>query len=205
MDIDLRDRFIKLAKFLKVSLCIWLIGLMVFIFSVPGNEIGNIDVVVVLTGGSDRLNEGFKIFKESKAQWMLISGIGEGVKKSDFKRYFTKYQINPEQVVLGGTASDTVGNAFEAKMFMQLHEMNKLLLLTSKYHLLRSSIVFSLEIPEVDIKHYGMLPNNYSAKPWRNIGLVISEYNKTIAYLILHYNQMFAEAVFKIALKLKYY
>lgn len=206
MVIDFKERFMKLRRFLGVVLCIWIIGLVIFIASTmhSGVNVESAEVVVILTGGSDRLGEGFKLFRKSGAKWLLISGVGDGVVKSDFKRYFTKYQVNPDEVVLGKTAADTMGNAFETGMFMQMRGYKKMLVVTSRYHLPRSRAVFSLENPDIEANYYGVVSGGYTASSWSSTMLIVSEYNKTIAYLAFHYNKKFAEWVLVKLLRLRY-
>jgi len=207
MGIDLKERFMKLFKFLSLMLGLWIIGLIIFLSHIPQKEelIEPADVVAILTGGSDRLGEGFKVFNKSGAKWLLISGVGEGVIRSDFNRYFNKYSVDPDKVILGKTAADTPGNAFEAGMFMQLHGLNNMLVVTSRYHIPRSKAIFSLENPGLAISYHGVLSGNYTAKPWRNVSLTILEYNKTIAYIAFHYNKAFAEFAMINLLRLRYW
>jgi uncharacterized SAM-binding protein YcdF (DUF218 family) len=161
------------------------------------------DVLLILTGGSERLNEGFKIFKSTDAKRIIISGVGEGVKKSDFSKYFSSYSVDPKLVILGKTALDTVGNALEANIFMQTNDYKKMLVVTSIYHLPRTKIVFALENPDIDVSYHCVISNNYLSRSWNNIDIIISEYNKTLAYTAIKLNQIFAEYILNQFLKLK--
>lgn len=201
----LKERLLKLAMFLSVTFVIWLIGLFIFIISMEGDKHENnkADVVLILTGGSERLNEGFKIFKSTGAKRIIISGVGEGVKKSDFSKYFSLYSIDPNLVILGKTALDTVGNALEANIFMQTNDYKNMLVVTSIYHLPRTKVVFTLENPDIDVSYHCVISNKYLSRSWSNMLLIILEYNKTLAYTAIKLNQIFAEYILNQLLRLK--
>lgn len=203
---NFQEKVYKIALSIIFILFIWLFGLVIFIFIMNQKEVynQNVDAIVILTGGSERLNEGFKIFNSSNAKRLIISGVGDGVKKSDFSKYFIKYSINPDVVILGKTALDTVGNALEANIFMQTNDYKKMLVVTSIYHIPRSKVIFALENPNIEVVYHSVISNNYSSNTWSSAAIVISEYNKTIGYLALHYNKRFAEYVLTQLLKLKY-
>lgn len=203
MEKNLKIRAVKLLKFTCFGLLpIWLLGLGLFIFNMPAAnvDVPQVDAVVILTGGNFRVEEGFKVFKQSKAKYILISGVGHGVVKNDFKNYITKYDINQDQVVLGNVAEDTVGNALEAFIFMQLHEYKKMLMVTSRYHIPRSSIIFAMENPNIEVEYYSVNNSDLSS----NIPIIISEYSKTLGYLVIHYNKCFAEAVLNLVYRIKW-
>lgn len=201
---DLRIRAIKILKFICFGLIpIWLLGLGAFIFSMPSSNdyVPQVDAVVILTGGNFRVEEGFKVFKQSKAKYILISGVGHGVVKNNFKNYMAKYDILPEQIILGNVAENTVGNALEAYIFMQLHEYKKMLMVTSRYHIPRSSIIFAMENPDIEVEYYSVNNNDLSS----NISIIVSEYNKTLGYIAIHYNKCFAEAVLKLIWQVRWF
>jgi uncharacterized SAM-binding protein YcdF (DUF218 family) len=198
-------RLYRLLLFISCLSIAWLIGLFIFIISMQSEKYDNqkADVLLILTGGSERLNEGFKIFKSTDAKRIIISGVGEGVKKSDFSKYFSSYSVDPKLVILGKTALDTVGNALEANIFMQTNDYKKMLVVTSIYHLPRTKIVFALENPDIDVSYHCVISNNYLSRSWNNIDIIISEYNKTLAYTAIKLNQIFAEYILNQFLKLK--
>lgn len=201
----LKERTLKLALFLLMLFVTWLIGLFIFIIFMEDEKYENnkADVVLILTGGSERLNEGFKIFKSTGAKRIIISGVGDGVKKSDFSKYFSSYSVDPNLVILGKTALDTVGNALEANIFMQTNDYKKMLVVTSIYHLPRTKIVFAFENPAIDVSYHCVISNKYLSRSWSNVVLIISEYNKTLAYTVIKCNKIFAEYILNQLLKFK--
>src|SRR5262245_8075525 len=61
----------------------WLLGLVLFSQSIPTlptDDVQPTDAIIVLTGGSDRLKEGFGLLAHGEAKQLLISGVHE---KSD--------------------------------------------------------------------------------------------------------------------------
>ena len=87
------------------------------------NEDSNI---VVITGGIGRIKTGIELISVMKNSRLLISGVGSGVRLSDIID-------NPEkfvhQIDLGYSASSTIGNALEAKKWVQKHDIKKIILL----------------------------------------------------------------------------
>jgi uncharacterized SAM-binding protein YcdF (DUF218 family) len=204
--IDLKQRIIKLFIFLAIVSLLWVAGLIFFISNITqGGDIpSDIDVVSVLTGDIDRLADGFQVYKKSGARWLLISGVGDGVSKADFKKYLIKYHINPDNIILGKTATNTIGNAIEVGMFIRINGLKKTLVVTSAYHIPRAKVVFAGENPDSEIYFYPVLSNAQRLGKLRIAMLVTSEYNKTILYIFMHYNKLFAEWVFGKYLSLKY-
>ena len=70
-----------------------------------------------------------------------------------------------------------------------------MLVVTSIYHLPRTKIVFALENPDIDVSYHCVISNNYLSRSWNNIDIIISEYNKTLAYTAIKLNQIFAEYI----------
>ena len=75
---------------------------------------GRSDAIVVLTGGSERLQEGIRLLADGKAQKLLVSGVYRGV---DVRALLRLSQDAPEEltccIAIGYEADDTRGNASE--------------------------------------------------------------------------------------------
>jgi uncharacterized SAM-binding protein YcdF (DUF218 family) len=166
--------------------CVWICGFLTFI-SVPfkGNCSQNeVDAIVVLTGGRSRIEEAFKLFPNIAAKRILISGVGEGVNKGDFKELIEKYSINPKSIVLGTLAKNTLENALEAKMFMTLNNYQNLCLVTAHYHLPRSLLIFKYNLLDIKIYYQPVFPNI------KFVGDVLINQNSPLRIGFIEYNKL---------------
>ncbi len=186
---------IKVLKVFKRTLAVligvWLLGLFIFLLMIPKpatEAVGDAQAVVVLTGGSNRLETGLKVFIESQAHKILISGVGYKVTKKDILRNFLKpenrQKINVNDVIIGSIADSTVSNAVEAKIFMDLHKFKSLRLVTSNYHMPRSMLIFSIYMPEYEIIPHPVGAENISLFDGK-AKLIIVEYSKLLGFVFL--------------------
>src|SRR5882672_12218857 len=97
---------------------IWVAGL-VWFATVPSAEDGTepTDAIVVLTGGSQRLNSGIALLREGKGRKLFVSGVNQQVDLEDLLRSSGDGSQGARDwaccVVLGHRAIDTLGNAGE--------------------------------------------------------------------------------------------
>ena len=99
-----------------LNLCIGFIVFLILINNNYSEEIiidPNSKFIVVATGGSNRILEGINIFNKYKNMKMLITGVGEGITRSDIAKAIlaNKKQINFLNccVDLGNSALNTKG------------------------------------------------------------------------------------------------
>lgn len=169
---------------------LWLAGLIGFVAQVaahveePVAEAMNpTDAIVVLTGGSERIQAGLALLRAGKGQKLLISGVHPGV---GLDRILAHAEV-PESlraccVLLGHTADNTLGNAAEARAFMAAEGFRSLRLVTANYHMPRSLVLFRAAMPEAEIVPYPVSPDIVSLSDWwgrpGTASLLIGEYDK---------------------------
>lgn len=114
--------------------------------------------IVVATGGAGRIAAGIALMRRDIGTRMLISGTGEGVKKSDIIRLVSTEssagQINQLMnccVDLGPMATNTSGNAEEAGRWAKANHIDHLIVVTSDYHLPRAMIAFNRQLDDVTL------------------------------------------------------
>lgn len=141
------------------------------------------DLIVVLTGGEQRIDHGLKLFEKGYAQKVFITGVAPNVRPRDLKL------SDHCCVTLGHEATNTVENAQEVKRWILNNRDTKyesVLLITSDYHMLRSLVVFRHTLPELFI-----LPHTVKSADWFSSRLAfrlhIREYNKFLAQLFMQY------------------
>lgn len=140
------------------------------------------DAIVVLTGGSGRLNEGLKLLEHGLAGKLFISGVYKGV---DMQSLLKAYRDSPENLnccVAIGYAEDTINNAIETGVWARENGIRSLRLVTSGYHMPRSVLEFRHSMPGVILVENPIFPAHVKQEDWwawpGTAGLIVGEYNK---------------------------
>lgn len=147
------------------------------------------DAVVVLTGGSGRLDVGFHLLAEGRAKKLFISGVAREVNVDELIRLYG--QGVPDLrccVAIGHTAGDTIGNARETAEWMAQERFVSLRLVTASYHMRRSLLEFRRAMPNVTMIPHPVFPQGFRAGDWwrwpGTLNLLISEYTKFLAAVV---------------------
>lgn len=127
------------------------------------------DVIIVLTGGRDRIEKALDLFEEGKAPILLISGVGKGVRlpeilksKPDLLSVFDGVVGKNDNVLVYKDGSNrriyldynpttTKENALYTQEFIKSYKISKVHLVTANYHMARSLLEFKERIPGCDI------------------------------------------------------
>ncbi len=140
-----------------------------------------VDAIVVLAGGKGRVEEGVRLFKERRANWLFLVGVDPSVRKSDLYR---PKQGDPssDNVVLEKLSRNTLENAIYGRDILAEHKVRSVLLITSRYHLKRSAILFRNALPpQVAVYPYPVDSSNVKEEWWHHLGtfrLLFSEFYK---------------------------
>ena len=173
---------------------VWLTGFIIFIHSIqnfPSDDNRVTDTIVVLTGGQDRLDEGFALLEKGKAKIMLISGVHKNVSKTTLLRLHDKVSLK-EKVFLDQEATNTIENALETKKWIQQYEkqapkIRSIRLITAGYHMPRSLIEFQRVLPHLLLVPHPIYPTSIKKTWWLWPGttwLLTREYTKYLITLI---------------------
>ncbi len=96
------------------------------------------DVIIVLSGGNGRLEQGVRLYKEGYAPKIILSG--------DWHHYLEQRAISlgvPSSDLLDDeNATTTFGNAYYSAEIMRTNGFKSAIIVTSAYHTRRSSIIF---------------------------------------------------------------
>ncbi len=141
------------------------------------------DGIVVLTGGEHRLREAARLLAEGRGKRLLISGANRVATREDLHR---KSGLAPVLfnccVDIGYDAHTTSGNAEEAKAWAGDKGFNRLIIVTSSYHMPRSLIELGRVMPELTLVPYPVVSSNFRTEAWwLHLGtarLLFSEYVK---------------------------
>lgn len=111
------------------------------------------EAIVVLTGGSGRLERGMAVLKRGDATRMLVSGADPSVTRADLARRLGPGTLATLRccVDLGSEAVDTRSNAEEARRWMARRGYSSLRLVTSDWHMRRAAYEFRTDLPKTRI------------------------------------------------------
>lgn len=171
----------------------WLAGLIAFAEAIPKqlSDTGTqTEAIVVLTGGSGRLDEGLRLLSSGRAEKLFVSGVYQGL---DVKALLQLSQSDPTElerrIGIGG-ATNTKGNASETADWVAAEGIKSLRLVTSGYHMPRSLLEFSHVLRRVDIVPHPVFAEHVKVGRWwawpGTTGLIIGEYNKFLLAWMRH-------------------
>ena len=172
----------------------WLAGLFVFAENIPREPQASTettDAIVVLTGGTLRMEEGLDLLSENMAKKLFVSGVHRGV---EVKQLIDRSLRAPETldccIVLGYAADHTAGNARETATWIREQGYGSLRLVTASYHMPRSLAEFRAEMPTVRIIEHPVFPDRVKVDEWwrwpGTAYLIMSEYNKFLVAVAGH-------------------
>ena len=198
-------RIVKGAFWLNLLLLVlflagmWVIGLIRFVSDIP-NQVEDItsktSAIVVLTGGSGRVNEGLALLDKDLAVKLFVSGVYRGL---DVRKLLQLARRNPtdlESRIGIGNAVDTIENASETASWSSRNHISSLRLVTAAYHMPRSMLEFRHAMPGMRIVPNPVFPDHVKQDEWwawpGTTALFISEYNKFLmAWVRLRSRQFF--------------
>lgn len=163
-------------------------GFVLFATSVTRDQIGDwskADGIVVLTGRDNRIVAGAKLLNEGRGRRLLISGVNRKTTRDDIQRISGLDQKTITCCVdLGYEALDTVGNADETRTWAKSNGYQKLIVVTSSYHMPRSLAELSLAMPGVECIPHAVASQGLPDTGWwlhvATTRLLLSEYLKYV-------------------------
>ena len=173
---------------------LWLGGLMVFAADIPSqveDSTTHTDAIVVLTGGSERLEAGVSLLRQGLGDKLFVSGVYHGIDVAELLRLARQ---TPDQVecciVIGHAADNTIGNAAETAQWMKQEGFHSLRLVTGNYHMRRSLSEFHYAMPGVTIIAHPVFPDSVKRDQWwlwpGTAHLIIGEYSKFLLGELRH-------------------
>lgn len=172
---------------------LWGAGLFRFADAIPSavtNAGLKTDAIIVLTGGTGRLDEGLSLLEQGFAGKLFISGVYQGV---DMQNLLQAYRESPQDLnccVAIGHAVDTINNAIETAQWVRENDISSLRLVTSAYHMPRSVLEFENAMPGITIVEHPVFPAHVKQEDWwawpGTTGLIVGEYNKFILAWLRH-------------------
>lgn len=174
------------VKPLLLFVLLWIVGFLWFASLVPDKvqtPDQETDAIVVLTGGSKRLQEGVELLKKQKAKRLLITGVNHKVGTETLEQVVQEWPKEMRHNIdLGHLAKDTYENSLEAKEWVAKNHFKSIRLVTNSYHMMRSRAEFEHTIPGIVIVEHPVFQEEVRSLGWWRSALsdspVLAEYHK---------------------------
>lgn len=181
-------RFVMLLGVLAMA---WLLGLFWFANQIPNavdDPTTHTDAVVVLTGGSLRVENGLQLLAAGMGKTLFVTGVFPSVSVPALLHSANAPDTLACCIVLGHIADNTTGNAIETAAFMRKQNYHSLRLVTSAYHMPRSLLEFARAMPGVTIVPNPVFAGNVKQGQWwewpGTLSLIVTEYVKYLAAIV---------------------
>jgi uncharacterized SAM-binding protein YcdF (DUF218 family) len=143
------------------------------------------DAIIVLTGGTERVETGFRLLEEGAAPRLFVSGVHPETRLVDLAR---GAGVDPARlagrVELGHAAASTRGNAVEIAAWAKQRDIATIRLVTAGYHMPRARTELRRAMPGLRVQAHPVTPARLRADGafWqpRNWGLLLGEYMKLL-------------------------
>lgn len=110
------------------------------------------DGIVVVTGGQARIEVALQLLEDGAAKRLLISGVNDATSANSLvARTHADPSLFDCCIDLDRDAMDTAGNARETATWAQEHEFSSLLVVTSAYHIPRTTSEIARLLPGVEL------------------------------------------------------
>lgn len=144
------------------------------------------DAIVVVTGGEDRIGVALGLLRQGSGRRLLISGVNPRTSSAAIRDQTGEgRQLFECCVDIGREASDTIGNAEEARDWVGTHGYRSLIVVTSAYHMPRTLAEFARAMPHIELVAHPVSSRHARDRPWwqhpGSLRLLASEYAKFIA------------------------
>jgi len=167
-----------IARALSLLLLLYALGFILFAFTLgkPARaDAPKTDAVVVLTGGSGRLEHGIEVLRDRGAQRLLVAGADPSVTKADIARRLGGARSTVRCCLdLGSESVDTRSNAEEAGRWLKKNRYDSLRLITSDWHMRRAKYEFRRVLG----RDYQMVTDAVRTEP--SFLTLFGEYNKYV-------------------------
>ncbi|MGH1397885.1 MAG: YdcF family protein [Alphaproteobacteria bacterium] len=162
---------------------LWLIGFAAFASYAlniqPDKTIKTSDAIIVLTGGTDRVDTGLTLFASGKAANLFISGVHKDTPKKDIIALWKgQTALPPCCFDIGQTATTTLENAAEITAWTTDKKIFDALLVTSNYHMPRAMMEMRAAMPTIHFTPHAITQTDLPTHEKRIWELLFSEYHK---------------------------
>jgi uncharacterized SAM-binding protein YcdF (DUF218 family) len=143
------------------------------------------DCAVVLTGGSNRVREGFDLLSRGQVKKLIISGVYSNAQMREIMPLWPFYgALQEKDVVLDRRSSTTYGNAQQTVPLVEALGCRDIVLVTSNLHMYRAYQTFRAAYP----KDFPIVPHAvYSGRGENRLYDISTEVLKSLFYSLWAY------------------
>ncbi|MEJ8474881.1 YdcF family protein [Roseibium algae] len=125
------------------------------------------DAIVVLTGGTERVERAVALLSEGRAMRLLISGVHPGTTPEQIASITSaEMPLFDCCVDLDRLAMNTTGNASQTAAWVRSNGFKSLLVVTSAYHIPRALVELGESLPGVLLLPYPVYPSSLDLQSW---------------------------------------
>jgi uncharacterized SAM-binding protein YcdF (DUF218 family) len=165
-----------IRRAISFLLLLYVVGYVLFVLFLPSAaDDRQTDAIVVLTGGSKRIERGLDLLKRGRAKRMLVSGVERSVRPEDLAReYSTDPAVFKCCIDLGREAIDTRSNAQETAQWIDRRKVGSVRLVTTDWHMPRARFELKRQLGDKVEMVGDAVPSNPSFTQ------LFTEYNKYV-------------------------
>jgi uncharacterized SAM-binding protein YcdF (DUF218 family) len=188
------------SGFARAAIALPAIALILFIggFILFATHVGNIrvpaeprpaDAIIVLTGGSARVDTGVRLLMAGKGGRLFISGVNPMARVEDIRRATGgNRDLFACCVDIDHAALDTIGNAEESARWVRANGFGSVILVTNNYHMPRSLMEMRRYLSDVDLQPYAVVNRRIDRGEWLRrpgaLRVLFTEYVKLIGSFV---------------------
>jgi uncharacterized SAM-binding protein YcdF (DUF218 family) len=117
------------------------------------------DAIVVLTGGSDRVETALRLLEDGLAPRLLVSGANTDLTLAELARAHGRAPAALEgRVILGRLAATTRGNAAEVAAYARAQRIASIRVVTAGYHMPRALLELRRAAPDLRLVPHPVTP-----------------------------------------------
>lgn len=161
-----RKRIIKL--FFGLFIIVVVLSIFAGRFLILSQSQKQVDVIIILSGGGGRVEQGVKMFQKGYAPQLLLSNAKEGAGPAGDMRETALSLGIPESAILTEDAAEsTYQNAQFTLPIMQQHEFKSAIVVSSDFHMRRVKFIFDHVYKKsgIELTYIGA-DSGYNAKAW---------------------------------------
>lgn len=179
------------ASAAALAVTAYAIGLLVFtetLARTTPDTLPEVDAVVVLTGAPGRISAAFELLEGGAGERLLISGVDPKVADDALPAYLDASSPKFACCVdLGREATTTISNAVETSGWAEEKGYERLIVVTSSYHLPRALLELRRAMPEKTLIGYPTFQKGVPLDNWwlypGTTKLLVGEYTKYLVAL----------------------
>ena len=174
------------TRLIALGAVVLVVGFGVFVWHLPSRQVAldrDADGIVVLTGGTSRVNDALELLAAHRGKRLLITGVNTGTTTADIAREIPNHKdLLATHVDLDYSALNTLGNATQARLWATDHGFRSLIVVTSAYHMPRALAELKHQLPHAALIPFPVLSDRLRIEPWWSNGdttkVVVTEYLK---------------------------